>query len=32
MLQLQYDPRPVVERIWRDIGYRPTFPRDLFCH
>lgn len=25
----QFNPRPVVKRIWREIGYRPTFPRDL---
>lgn len=24
-----FDPRPTVERIWREIGYRPEFPRDL---
>jgi hypothetical protein len=28
-LQPRYDPRPVAERIWREAGYRPAFPRDL---
>ena len=23
------DPRPVAERIWREVGYRPPHPRDL---
>jgi hypothetical protein len=26
---LRYDPRPVAERIWREVGYRPVFPRDI---
>jgi IrrE N-terminal-like domain len=25
----RFDPRPVAERIWREVGYRPTFPRDI---
>lgn len=24
-----FDPTPVAERIWREVGYRPDFPRDL---
>jgi IrrE N-terminal-like domain len=26
---LRFDPRPVAERIWREVGYRPAFPRDI---
>lgn len=29
MARLAFDPRPVAERIWREIGYKPAFPRDL---
>ena len=28
-MHLRFDPRPVAERIWREIGYRPAFPRDI---
>ncbi len=25
----RFDPRRVAERIWREVGYRPPYPRDL---
>jgi hypothetical protein len=28
-LRPRFDPRPVAERIWREVGYRPPHPRDL---
>ena len=28
-MHLRYDPQPVAERIWCEVGYRPGFPRDL---
>lgn len=28
-MPLKFDPRPIAERIWREVGYKPTHPRDL---
>jgi hypothetical protein len=28
-LLTRFDPRPVAERIWREVGYTPLHPRDL---
>jgi hypothetical protein len=28
-LRPRFDPRPVAERVWREVGYRPSHPRDL---
>jgi hypothetical protein len=28
-LRSRFDPRPVAERIWREVGYRAPIPRDL---
>jgi hypothetical protein len=28
-VHLRFDPRPVAERIWREVGYQPAFPRDI---
>jgi hypothetical protein len=28
-VRLRFDPRPVADQIWREVGYRPGFPRDI---
>jgi hypothetical protein len=28
-LRRRFDPRPVAERIWREVGYKPPHPRDV---